>query len=184
MSRAPIPASTFEGLYVRALKPSGELLRELTAAGFNPGRMEPTYPPELWERCIEIARRHTFPGLAREEADERLGRRFNQGFFETLLGSLIKVSIPIVGFNGVVSRLPRTAPTAFPGIQVAVSPRAAGGFTVELWNSPVSGAFARGVLLDSVEAVGWKVQVETEHDHLEPGVGHRCRFSVQKVEGP
>jgi uncharacterized protein (TIGR02265 family) len=144
-----IPAATFEGLFVRGLAPQGAFREALVRAGFDAAHMQVSYPAPVWEACLEMARTHACAGLARAEADFQLGQKFNQGFFDTMVGSLIKIGMPLLGLKRVIARLPRTAPTAFPGVQVELASIDERSARVRFASSPISADFARGVFSDA-----------------------------------
>ncbi|MFZ5445359.1 MAG: DUF2378 family protein [Myxococcota bacterium] len=97
--------SMFEALFDRRLKPDGSFAEELKTAGYDAARAEPTYPTELWVRCLEIARRHRFAELSDQEAYRRIGREFSEGFLETLVGRIVGVALPFMSPRTFVRRL-------------------------------------------------------------------------------
>jgi len=99
--------SAFEGMFARALKPTGQFLEELKAVGYDPAKPQIRYPSSVWSASLEVARRHCFASLARDEGMRALGRRFVEGWFETIAGRFMAAAMPLVGTAGVINRLPR-----------------------------------------------------------------------------
>ncbi len=99
--------SVFEGMFDRALRPAGSFAVALRGLGYDPERPELWYPTVTWNRALDVSREHLFPELSREDADRELGRRFIEGFFETITGKFVKLALPLVGPEGMLRRLPR-----------------------------------------------------------------------------
>jgi uncharacterized protein (TIGR02265 family) len=58
-------------------------------------------------RCVLAAAAHLYPGMPAEESHRLLGRRFSEGFRKTLVGSVVVASLPLLGADRVMARLPR-----------------------------------------------------------------------------
>lgn len=112
--------SMFEGLFVRALHVDGPLKERLRASGFDIDRPLPRYPVAVWEACVDAAAEALYPAVARGEAWQRLGRRFIEGYFETLVGKLIAAALPFLSAKGFVNRAPRFITTGLEGARVAL----------------------------------------------------------------
>jgi uncharacterized protein (TIGR02265 family) len=102
-----VPASVFEGLFVRSLKAEGRLARELEALGYHMKRPEVDYPIQLWQRAVALARLEVYAGLGEEEAYRQLGRQLVAGFADTLVGRVVAVALPMLGPVRALERLPR-----------------------------------------------------------------------------
>ncbi|MFZ5439882.1 MAG: DUF2378 family protein [Myxococcota bacterium] len=102
-----IAASSFEGLFVRALKVEGPLVGKLRAVGFDPTRLEPSYPVEVWREALRLAGLEYFPTRAPNEAEFELGRRMVDGYFDTLVGKVIQAAMPFLKADTLCVRLPR-----------------------------------------------------------------------------
>lgn len=98
--------SMFEGLFQRALKPSEAMSAELRSAGYDPKNPQARYRPEVWRNALEIARRHEFPTLPHDEGLKALGRRFVDGFFQTIIGKFVAVALPMLGSSMMQRRVP------------------------------------------------------------------------------
>src|ERR1700722_14277300 len=105
---ARITASIFEGLYLRGLTATPDLKAKLHAAGFDPDRIEPSYAPEVMDRCLAATAEHLYPGMPRDEADRRLGNSFVAGFRQTLVGSVIMAGFPVLGGDRLVARVAKS----------------------------------------------------------------------------
>lgn len=100
--------SMFEGLFVRALgvEPSSHFAAELRATGFDPSEVRPHYPMQVWTACLDLAWRHLYPESSRDEAWVRLGRRFIEGYFQTIIGGAIGAVLPFMSVARFVERIP------------------------------------------------------------------------------
>jgi uncharacterized protein (TIGR02265 family) len=102
-----VEASLFEGLFQRALRPDLPFIEELKTVGFDLRNLKPRYPTRVWRESLEIARRRVYPSLPVEEGYRALGRRFSEGFFETIIGRFISVAFPMIGPAGMLKMAPR-----------------------------------------------------------------------------
>jgi uncharacterized protein (TIGR02265 family) len=98
--------SFFEGLFVRALEAQGALADALRAVGVDVGQLQPSYPVEVWNEALEVTWRQRFAHLDRAAAYRELGRRLAQGFSRTLVGKVVDVSLPLLGPDRFVQRIP------------------------------------------------------------------------------
>jgi uncharacterized protein (TIGR02265 family) len=112
--------TVFEGMFGRALKPTGKFVEDLRAIGYDPARPEIRYPTRVWRDALEVARRHCYPQLPAEQAQRMLGRRFVDGFFETIVGRLMAVAMPLIGTAMVCRRIPKYWAAVRTGISVEV----------------------------------------------------------------
>lgn len=102
-----VEASLIEGLFQRALHPDPAFVEELKAIGLDLRDLRPRYSTRVWREALEIARRRVYPTLAVEEGYRALGRRFSEGFFETIIGRFISVAFPMIGPTGMLKMSPR-----------------------------------------------------------------------------
>jgi uncharacterized protein (TIGR02265 family) len=98
--------SVFEGLFVRALKPTGRFAEELKAAGYDPKAPRVRYPVKVWNDALAVAARHLFPGMTLPQAHWKLGRKFVDGFLGTLVGGVVGVALPLIGPARFAARVP------------------------------------------------------------------------------
>ncbi len=173
-----IPAATFEGLFVRGLSVDAALRERLRRAGFDAASLQLTYPVSVWEACLATTREHLFAAMEPADADFVLGQKFNHGFLDTLVGSIIKVGLPLLGLKRVVARLPRTVPSAFPGSRVVVDELTEGQAKVTVSASPISADFARGVFVDAGRMVRQVVTTAVVRQTTTPALGHAFTISA------
>ncbi|MCY1020367.1 DUF2378 family protein [Pyxidicoccus sp. MSG2] len=102
-----VPASVFEGLFVRGLKAEGRLVSELAALGYDLKKPEMDYPIQLWQRVTTLARQEVYPELGEETAYRQLGRVLVSGFAETFVGRVAAVALPMIGPLRALERIPR-----------------------------------------------------------------------------
>lgn len=112
--------TVFEGMFGRALKPTGQFVEDLRAIGYDPAKPQIRYPTQVWRDALEVARRHCYPGMPPEQAQRLLGQRFVDGFFDTIVGRLMAVAMPLIGTATVCRRLPKYWATVRTGITVEV----------------------------------------------------------------
>ncbi len=98
--------SFFEGLFVRALGAQGAVADALRTVGVDVKRLQPSYPIEVWNQALEVAWEQCFPHLDRESAYRELGRQLAYGFIRTLVGKVVDVSLPLLGPERFIQRIP------------------------------------------------------------------------------
>lgn len=152
-----VPASVFEGLFVRGLKAQGRLAQELEALGYHMKKPEMDYPNALWQRAVALARQEVYPELGEEEAYRQLGRQLVTGFAETLIGRVAAVALPMVGPARALERVPRyLTMMGRTDIEVTLSPVGERGRRIHLmdrYNRPdlMAGGLERMLELTSVQ---------------------------------
>jgi uncharacterized protein (TIGR02265 family) len=109
--------SLFEGLFVRALQPSGSFKDRLREKGFDLSRMQPKYPIQVWLDCVDVANSEVHPELSRPDAWVAIGDRFVEGYFQTLVGRMIATTLPFLSAKTFVGRSPRFISTGLEGVQ-------------------------------------------------------------------
>jgi uncharacterized protein (TIGR02265 family) len=139
-------SSVFEGLFVRAVQPQGAFAAELRAAGYDLAKPLPRYPTHVWHACLDVARKHVFPALPEEEAEQRLGVMFAEGIFQTLVGKVLTVGMPLLGPAGTLKRLPRLWAGAQPNLQVVSQPEGERHWRVELREAGMRAYFCAGLI--------------------------------------
>lgn len=102
-----IAASTFEGMFVRALKVSGPIVERLKQVGFDPNRMEPAYPVSVWRQSLGVAAIEYYPTLSPADAEFQLGARMVRGYLDTIVGKVIQAALPFLSPDALCMRLPR-----------------------------------------------------------------------------
>lgn len=99
--------SIFESLFVRAFQPTGTFADELKMAGLDLKSPLPRYPESTLTTALDVAWRHAYPRLTRDEAHRKLGLRSGERFFETRVGSVMGAAMPLVGPDRVMASMPR-----------------------------------------------------------------------------
>jgi uncharacterized protein (TIGR02265 family) len=165
--------SAVEGMFVRALQPTGAFADELRAVGVDVKRLEPTYPTRVWQASLEVARRHTAAGLSENEGYRQLGHRFIGGFFDTLVGKMIAIGLPILGPDKMLQRLARTWASAQPDLKVQTLQNAAHDWRITLGGPRISADFCAGILQGGLSRTGVTPDVrvlERSEEHCVLGV--------------
>lgn len=147
---ATVEASMVEGLFVRALKAGPELKADLRTIGVDLERMEPRYTPRQWHEAIELARTREYSAVPQEQGLRMLGRRFFEGFADTLIGKVLVAGFSIMGPLGILKFAPRGIRAARPDTEVIVTNEASRVWTLELRQPYPQPDFTAGL----VEAAG------------------------------
>jgi len=153
----------FEALFDRRLEPSGAFADDLRAAGYDPEQAVQKYPTDVWTRCLELARRHRWPTLSREEAYRQIGREFTLGFLETIPGRLVGVALPFMSLDSFLRRLQSyfRMGREDTGLTFDIVERGDGFNRVEVHNpAEVPGTFVAGLIEIAIERLGVKASVE------------------------
>jgi uncharacterized protein (TIGR02265 family) len=114
-----VAGGVLEGL-VHALRPEGAFAEELCAVGFDAARQAARYPQKVLVRSLDVARKHRFPTLPRQEAWRQLGKLFIEGYFQTAPGRLIGFSVPALRPTRFVSMIPIYVRTGLLGTRTEV----------------------------------------------------------------
>jgi len=145
-----VPATTnnsvFDALFVRLLRPQGAFKAELRAAGYDPDRPERIYPSSVLLAALDIAARHVYPGLAREEAHRKLGQRFADRYLDTVLGRLTRTVVLAVGVDKFLMQIPRIVPLSSTGLTVTAKRLGPDEFQLVYTGEDLSPDFTAGSL--------------------------------------
>lgn len=113
--------STFEGLFVRALKVDESLKTQLKAIGFDIDRPVPRYPTRVWRAALDVAQKHFYPALSAADGRRELGRVALRGFLGTISGRFLSVVLSVmVSPAALVLRLPRFFTMTRTGVEMTV----------------------------------------------------------------
>jgi uncharacterized protein (TIGR02265 family) len=155
-----VPAVVWESLFVRSLKVQGPLRDELKAAGFDPERLEVSYPLSLFKRCVELVRTHLHPELTEPQVYWEMGRRTMEGFRSTLAGMVITAAIPLLGPTRYLKRIPEHAKVG--GLKMDVTPVPVGEreYRLEFRRTLVTPEFAAGLIDVGLELAKVKPSIE------------------------
>lgn len=151
--------SFFEGLFVRALAAEGAFADALRTVGVDVRRLQPRYSIEVWNEALEVAWKHRFPHLDREAAYRELGRELAYGFTRTLVGKVVDVSLPLLGPERFIQRIPSLSRLDSFEYHVKVERLGERRFRVSYWEDPdakpdfMAGLFEVGLSKTGVEPV-------------------------------
>lgn len=156
--------SMFDGLFTVALQPTGAFRDDLKAQGFDLAAPRAEYPLKVWHDCLDVAAAHVHPTETRERAWELLGRRFIEGYLETLVGKVIAIALPFLSVKSFVQRSPRFMSTGLVGAETHLEWLSDKSARITMPNVPhPSGHLLKGV-------VGVCLERLDAHDaKLEPG---------------
>lgn len=132
-------ASILEGMFSRALEPTGDFARALRQAGFDRRSVRARYPSSVWRATLEVARAHVHPELPEPDAYRRLGERLADGWLSTFTGRLVAVGLPLLGPAGALARFPDYFMSARPGVRVRSAAEGARRWAVDFedpWSIP------------------------------------------------
>lgn len=107
VSVAPVNGAVVEGLFVRALKADGAFADELRTVGIDVRRLQGEYPATAYRQGLAVAAKHVCPGLSEPDAHRELGRRFTDGFLNTILGAVMGGALSVLGPDLVMKRIPK-----------------------------------------------------------------------------
>jgi uncharacterized protein (TIGR02265 family) len=155
-----VQQSIFEGLFIKMLKPTGEFADDLLRAGYDIKRQERFYPESVFKACVRVACKHVYPGMAEGEAMRLLGRRFIEGFLDTIAGRIVAVSLPVLGPVGLIKRLPRFWAMGNKGLKVEVRQESARHWFVVIHSHNALGDFDAGFVSYLLERMGVEPKVE------------------------
>lgn len=144
----------FEGLFVRALDVSGPLAEELKAAGFDRQRPRPKYSSEVFRECLEVARRHRYPELSREDALHAMGRAFFGGFRQTILGSVMTAALSVLGPRTLLTKIPGRLQRLRTDVRAELQKRSDKEFVLSVQDPVEVGDFFAGAMEEGLKLAG------------------------------
>lgn len=133
-------AVTYDSLFHQALRAdvTPALKAQLRELGLDLDRpLLPGYPAALWPKVMALTAKTLYPGLEVQQAYARLGRRFIDAYFSTVLGGAVALMMRVVGPMRALGRLERSLRSAGNYQQTRFTPR--GERQAELWISDVNG---------------------------------------------
>ncbi len=101
-----VPGTNFEALF-RGMELNQTYKNELLKVGVNPDRLDAYYSTDAWYRTVQLAREFVYPTLESNAAYRKVGAAFVHGFFNTMLGQVVKT---FAGTIGPVRLLKRVEP--------------------------------------------------------------------------
>ncbi len=137
----------------------------LREAGLDVAHILPAYPLDVWLKLMVIAADITSPGATKEQAMYDFGRRFLEGYTDTLLGKALLTMIRVLGPKRTLERMTRNFRSGNNYSQTELKP--VGEREFDLWCNHVNySEWYRGLISAGVEASGGKnVQISVlKHD--------------------
>lgn len=171
--------SMFEGLFVRALRPTEAMAAELKSVGYDLKNPQPQYKNHVWRQALEVARRHEYPTLSHDEGMRALGRRFVDGFFQTIIGKFVAVALPMLGSRMMQRRVPGMFKMARKDLEVSSVEESPTRYRLIFKDRNPSPEFVAGFLegigfhlkrpakarVENFTAEGYEVVVDSEQAH-------------------
>lgn len=116
-------------------------------------RLRPAYPLTVWTDVVRIGAALVAPGEPREVQMYELGRRFIEGYRETIVGKAMLTALKILGPRRALERMTRNFRTGNNYTQTTLEPR--GPTTFTLWLNRVNEPeFYRGLLTAGLDQSG------------------------------
>lgn len=151
---ADIDNALFEGLFVRALEVSGPLVDELARHGYDLKQLQPSYPAPVLVACLRAAHRELAPTLDEGEALRQFGRKFVEGFRQTILGRVVTTALPILGPAMFLQRIPGRFRSIRHDATVTVEATGPGSATLVFTDPAQLGDFFAGVVESALRLSG------------------------------
>jgi uncharacterized protein (TIGR02265 family) len=149
-----VDGSLFEGI-ARALQPEGTFAEELRAIGFDVHAPKLRYPYSVMAATLDVAHRHLYPDLSREDAHRRVGQRMVDTFFVTILGKVVRTLFQVLGPERFLARLPKLASMGTTGLELRAERPAPGEvrlfFRAKLLDADFIAGAMEGLLRHSAE---------------------------------
>jgi uncharacterized protein (TIGR02265 family) len=148
--------------FLRAVRPvlDSALTAELLALGIDTTKpLLPAYPVDVLRSALVVGARRLSPGAAEADALVALGRRYVEGYAETMVGRALKTAIRLIGPRRTLDRLAKQFRTANNYSETKVTHHAPG--RSELWCNDVTHPnWYVGLVGGTIEVAGAKdVQV-------------------------
>jgi uncharacterized protein (TIGR02265 family) len=100
--------SFFVGLFEKGLRvQAGPLADALLEVGYDIHRPKGEYPITVWNDALRVTWKHLWPEKSYEQAYRDFGRRFFDGFAQTMVGAVLAVGLPVLGPERFLRRLPQ-----------------------------------------------------------------------------
>jgi len=154
--------SVFEALFARLLQPQGAFREELRATGYDPDFPDLRYPNAVLLAALDVAARHVYPELSREQAHRKLGQRFTDRYFTTILGRITRTLVLSLGVDRFVMQIPKIVHLSATGVTVTVRKLGPGQFQLVYACEAQSPDFIAGSLeggVDNLSAFNLRAEV-------------------------
>lgn len=148
---------------------------QLRALGLDVrARLDPAYPLEVWTPVMRFASTLVAPGRPPPEQMFELGRRFIEGYSETLVGRAMLTALKVLGPRRTLERMSRNFRTGNNYTQTKLEALGPTDFVLS-FNEVKEPEFYRGMLTAGVDRSGAKVVEVTTLTHDPSG----ATFSVK-----
>lgn len=168
-------AHTVEGL-LRTLGPlSPADIAQFKELGVDPtARLEPAYPVEQYLKLMALGVKLHAPGLPFDEGVRSLGRRFVDGYGETLVGKAMLIALRMLGPRRALDRLGKSLTTGSTFFETRVTEVAPND--CQVWINRVTWpGWYQGLLERGLERSGGRDVTAEVHSHEGPGLGLTLR---------
>lgn len=145
--------SVFEGLFAKLLKPEGAFKADLRAAGYDPDNPRLRYPTSILVECLDVAARHVYPELPRQQALRMLGRRFADRYMTTILGRVTRKLVLALGVDKFLMQMPKIVTLSSTGLTAQARPLGDGQFQIIYTGHDLCPEFTAGALEGGAEDV-------------------------------
>jgi uncharacterized protein (TIGR02265 family) len=113
--------NVFEGLFEKLFHPEGAFKDDLRSAGYDVDRPELRYPTAVLVATLDVAARHVYPELPREEAHRKIGQRFADRYLTTIIGRIVRTLVLALGVEKFVLQLPKVVTLTTTGLSAEVT---------------------------------------------------------------
>lgn len=151
-------AHTAEGLFVRAYgKHLGpELTERLRAMGLDVAKLPASIDAKLFGDAFRLLRDTLHPGDASDGPDRAMGQRFLDSYFETVMGSLVRLALRMVPTDKALLRASTHLKSGTNYIDAAVEQRGPKLVQLTLSDYSTSPGFMAGIMHRMAEVTGGK----------------------------
>jgi uncharacterized protein (TIGR02265 family) len=119
-SLATTDHNVFEGLFGKLFQPEGAFKADLRAAGYDADNPELRYPTSVLLATLDVAARHVYPELSREEAHRKIGQRFADRYLTTIVGRIVRTLVLALGVDKFITQLPKIVSLTTAGLTAEV----------------------------------------------------------------
>lgn len=153
-------ASLFEAL-LRLYRPDAALDAQLKAAGVDLDHLARKYRPEQWATAVGLYTRALYP-----DGDvRRFGRDFAAAFGDTLTGTLVKATLPLIGPARLLERWPLFVRIGRPDVVLTVKRVGPNAFEIHSVDPVrIPAAFNLGLLDYVFETMKVRATLTLAHD--------------------
>jgi uncharacterized protein (TIGR02265 family) len=127
----------------------------------------------VWQEAVTVARRHAAAHLPEAEGYRLLGQKFIGGFFDTLVGKMVAVGLPLVGPAKTLQRLTRTWAAGQPDLKVETLQETERSWRITLRERGILADFCAGIFEGGLSRTGVAPDVrvlERSEEHCVLGV--------------